>query len=70
MARCQFGFSFLSESSWWGNAPFQTHEILQAVWNQGVDDLIKFWSELCSFSTMIFCINKHIAGGIVFYKHF
>ena len=23
---------------------------VQAVWNQGVDDLIKFWSELCPFS--------------------
>ena len=29
----------------------QAHEILQAVWNQGVDDLIKFLLALCSFSS-------------------
>ena len=34
-----------------------------------VDDLIKFWSELYSFSTLAFCIDKHIVGGIVFCKH-
>ena len=43
--------------------------MLQADWNQGVDDLIKFWSEFCSFSTLAFCIDKHIVGGIMFYKY-
>ena len=42
---------------------------MQAVWNQGVDDLIKYWLELCSFSTLVFCIDKNIVGGLVFYKH-
>ena len=32
-------------------------------WNQGVDGQIKFWSKLCSFSTLAFCIDKHIVGA-------
>ena len=24
---------------------------------------------LCSFSTLAYCMDKHIVGGIVFYKH-
>ena len=49
----------------------KAHEILQAVWSQGVHGLVKFWSELCSVSTLAFCIDKHIVGGYsVLQTHF
>ena len=32
-------------------------------------DTFQVLRELCPFSTLAFCTDKHIAGIIVFYKH-